>query len=321
MPRRARIDPSTLAALAPGRVVTVLELVAAGMSRGTIARRVQEGRWQRLAPGVILLQSGQPSRGQLIAAARLHGGPGAVITGVDAVRHHGLRRLPDLEVIHTLIPRERRRVSAGLVHIERTARMPNPVTRGSTTVAPCDRAITDTLRLCTDVDDVRALATEAVQTRRTTVARLRAELAAGNQRGSALARRVLDEVEDGIRSAAEGWARTLHARSSLPPVLWNPRLYLPNGRYLGSPDAYFEDVGLAWESDSLEFHPDWEDDTARRRADFIRAGVLVVHHRPRRFLSEPERIVEELWSHLRLAATRPVPDVRVVPAHTLPRAS
>lgn len=209
-------------------------------------------------------------------------------------------------------------MSVGFVHVERTGRMPRPVDRDGVTVAPLERAVIDTVRLCSDIDEIRAFLGDAIRRRLTTVRRLRAELAAGNQRGSALPRRVLGEVDDGIRSASEGWARSLHARSSLPPVLWNPRLYLPDGRFLGSPDAYFEDVGLAWESDSLEFHPDWEDDTARRRADFIRAGVLVVHHRPRRFVSEPARIIEELWSHHRLAASRPRPLLRVVPASERP---
>ena len=61
-------------------------------------------------------------------AALLYAGPGAVITGTDALELHGMRRMPRRRVpIHVLVPADRRRVGAGRVFVERTERLPNAV--------------------------------------------------------------------------------------------------------------------------------------------------------------------------------------------------
>jgi hypothetical protein len=171
-----------------------------------------------------------------------------------------------------LVDERRQRTSSAFVVVERTERLPRPVDVGGLPFAPLDRAVLDTVRRLDRRDAVRAVLAEVVQKGRTTVARLRAELAAGSQRGSALPRQVLDELDAGVRSVAEAWARELHRDSDLPPVLWNPRLYDATGTFIARPDAYFADVGLAWETDSVAHHlalADW-DETLRRRAD---AGV------------------------------------------------
>ena len=160
---------------------------------------------------------------------------------------------------------------------------------------------------------MRAVLAEAVQRGRTTVGRLADELAAGCQRGTALPRRVLREIELGIRSAGEGWALDVHRSSGLPPVLWNPHLYLPDGRFLASPDAYFREVGLAWEIDSREFHfspEDWEE-TLRRRADMQTAQIVVAHSPPALLWRNPVRAVGDLRGAHRLAASRPCPEIVV----------
>jgi hypothetical protein len=317
MPRRPRrLGPTAneLVALAPLRVVAVADLVGAGLSSSTVARRIRRGLWQRPARGVALLHSGPATRDQLVHVALMYARPDGVITGVEAARRHGLRRLPSSDEIHVLVGEDRRLTSSGPIVIERTGRLPMPIVRDGVPVVPLERAVVDAARRSPDRDEVRALVAEVIGSRRTTVQRLRDELEAGNQRGSGLVREVLVEVEDGIRSAVEGWARELHATSDLPPVLWNPTVRRPDGRLLGRPDAWFDDVGLAWEIDSLEFHPEGDDATARRRADFVGAGAVVVHHRPRRLRTEPRRVIEEVWSHYLLAASRPRPLVTVTPS-------
>jgi hypothetical protein len=313
MPRRSAIDLLATSTITMLRLARVADLVAAGLSRETIAARVRSGRWLRPFPGVIATQSGALSREQQIEAARLYCGDGSVLTGSEAARRYGLRRLPEVSELHLLVPEDRhRRCLPGLV-VERTARLPPTVERSGVVLAEFDRAVLDAARRLADRDGIRALLGEAVGERRTRADRLLAELDVGNQRGSALVRDVLDEIAEGIRSAAEGWGRDLHARSGLPPMLWNPTLRLPNGRFLARPDGYIIEVGLAWEQDSWEFHPPDEDDTARRRADMVGAGLVVAHHRPRRVRREPDRVLTELWAHYRLAASRPTPDIVVIP--------
>jgi len=108
----------------------------------------------------------------------------------------------------------------------------------------------------------------------------------------------------------------VHARSGLPRAMWNPRLYLPSGRFLASPDGWFDDVALAWEIDSVEFHlsPEEWDLTLRRRSAMQGEGVIVEHTRPRRLLTEPDAVGSELCAGYPLAASRPRPDIRAVPA-------
>jgi hypothetical protein len=315
MPRTPRYSAAELAAVAPLRVARTAVLVGIGMRPETIAVRVRAGVWQRPFRGVIIMQSGPPSREQLIRAAELYCGDDAVLTGIEAVRRHGLHRLPSGDELHFLVPEDRRRLGAVGLVVERTENLPPAVERDGVRVAPLDRAVLDLVRRVPGRDDVLAVLAEAVQRRRTTVGRLLAELDAGNQRGSALAREVLTEVEDGIRSVAEGWGRTLHGTSSLPPMLWNPRLLRRNGSFLACPDGYLPCVGMAWEHHSVLFHPpEREDDDARRIADMVAVGVVVVQHRPRRLLTEPDRVLEELYAYYRLAASRPSPDLVVVPA-------
>jgi hypothetical protein len=313
MPRRARVDPVAIASVGLFGVAAVADLSALGMPSSTIARRVQAGHARRVLRGVVKEGPDEPTADQRAAAALLYAGPGAVLSGGEALRRQGLTDPDPTGRLLVLVDEKRQRTSSAFVEIERTERLPRPVDTGGLSLAPLDRAVIDTVRRLDRRDAVRAVLAEAVQKRRTTVARLRAELAAGSQRGSALPRQVLDELDAGVRSVAEAWARDLHRESDLPPVLWNPRLYDATGTFIAQPDAYFADVGLAWEIDSLRHHlalEDW-DETLRRRARMQAFGVIVAHTRPRRLRREDADVVDELWGQYRLAAQRPCPDLRI----------
>jgi hypothetical protein len=314
MPRRARVDPVAIASVGLFGVAAVADLTALGMPSSTIARRVQAGHARRLLRGVVKEGPDEPTPDQRVAAALLYAGPGAVLSGGEALRRHGLTDPSPAGRLLVLVDEQRQRTSSGFVEIERTARLPRPIEIGGLPLAPLERAVICAVRRLDRRDAVRAVLAEAVQKGRTTVARLRAELAAGSQRGSALPRQVLDELEAGVRSVAEAWARDLHRDSDLPPVLWNPRLYDAAGTYIAQADAFFADVGLAWEIDSLAHHftlEDW-DATLRRRARMQAFGLVVAHTRPRRLRREDAEVVEELWGQYRLAAARPCPDLRIV---------
>ncbi|PVZ10792.1 hypothetical protein [Actinomycetospora cinnamomea] len=315
MPRRARLDPVAIASVGLFGVAAVADLTSLGMSSSTISRRVQAGHARRVLRGVVKEGPDEPTDDQRAAAALLYAGPGAVLSGGEALRRYGLTNPSPAGRLLVLVDAQRQRTSSAFVEIERTERLPAPVDVGGLPLAPLERAVICTVRRLDRRDAVRAVLAEVVQKGRTTVARLRVELAAGSQRGTALPRQVLDELEAGVRSVAEAWARDLHRDSDLPPVLWNPKLYTTDGTYLAQADAYFPDVGLAWEIDSLAHHltlEDW-DATLRRRARMQAAGLVVAHTRPRRLRQEKADVVAELWGQYRLAAGRPCPDIRVVP--------
>ena len=309
-----------MAALRDSTVVRVADLVELGLHRATVAHRCRPGGpWRSLVPGIVVLHNGPPSRDDRRHGALLHGGDGAVITGSDALEIWGMRRVPTPSgPVHLLVPADRRRTGQGLALVERTDRLP-AAPAGRWPVAPLERAVLDFTRRCRDRDLVRSAIAEVVQRGRATAAGLAAELAAGCSRGSRLSRDVLEEVGDGVRSVAEARARELVLGSGiLPPPLWNPRLYDASGRFVAEPDAWFDDVGLAWEIDSHEWHlsPDDHDATLERRGRMTAAGALVLPVQPGRLTRTPREALDELERTYGTAARRPRPPLIAVPART-----
>jgi hypothetical protein len=64
-------------------------------------------------------------------------------------------------------------------------------------------------------------------------------------------RLALAEVDAGIRSPAEADLRTLIKRARLPEPAYNPRLHVGDA-FIGSPDAWWPDAGVAGEVESRE---------------------------------------------------------------------
>jgi hypothetical protein len=320
MPRRRTDVPDLddLVAYRGGLVVLVRDLVELGMHRDTIAYRCRPGGpWRRLAPGLVMLRNGPPTRDDRRRGGLLHAGPDALIPGLDALELHGLERAPRPSgPVHLLVPTERRRSGYGLVMIERTDRLPAP-DPGRWPLAPLHRAVIDAVRRIRERDAVRSVVAEVVQRGLRTPAQLAAELEEGAQRGSRLPREVLREVSAGIRSVAEAKARVLLQRSRvLPRVVWNPEVVDEHGRFLAKPDAWFDDVAMAWEIDSHEFHLSPADHAATlaRRSAMTAAGILVVATAPSRITREPRAVLEDLERSHAQAALRPRPRLHALPS-------
>jgi hypothetical protein len=297
--------------------VSTTQLQSVGVARTTTQRRCRAGGpWRSLLPGVVKLNNAPPDRADRRRAALLYAGPDAVITGADALELHGMRRMPTPSgPVHVLVPANRRRAGMGLVLVERTDRLPAPAP-GRWPIAPVGRAVLDLGRRSTDRDIVRATIAEVVQRGLCTPAALAAELAAGSSRGSALPRAVLAEVGAGVRSVAEAKARTLLNRSGLPTPMWNPRLHDAGGRFVATPDAWFDDVAFAWEIDSVEWHVSPADyqRTVERRSALTGLGVVVLETQPARLIRHPTAVLTDLATHYQQARLRPRPALLAVPA-------
>jgi hypothetical protein len=297
-------------------VIRTAALRGLGVPGATITRRCGEGeRWKWMLPGVIALGSGTPTPRQRVAAAMLYGGPDAMITGLEACRRHGLRRGPDpAGQVHLLVPDERQLRSSQFVIVERTTRLPRPHVRDDTPLAPVTRACLDGARRLRSAADVAELIADAVQRRLTTPARLAVELRAGSQRGSAIPRRVLIDVSEGIRSTAERDARRLLARSGLPEPWWNVKIYHESGHLLGIADAWFDEVALTWEINSYAWHlaPSYYAREVKRTAGMTAASVLVLPVLPTDLRDDPEGSMSELVAAYGVAQQRPRPPVRAV---------
>src|SRR3954454_10741289 len=80
MPRVTPITPQLADLIsAQDSVVTIDQLTANGFHRATALRRLREGPWQQLLPGVGLTVTGAPSRRQRLIAAWLWAGPDSAI--------------------------------------------------------------------------------------------------------------------------------------------------------------------------------------------------------------------------------------------------
>ena len=108
--------------------------------------------------------------------------------------------------------------------------------------------------------------------------------------------------------------RRLSRRIRLTTAHWNVTLASADGVIIGRPDAWYDDVGLAWEIDSRAFHygPRDYERTLARNSRYAAAGILVVQMLPARLRDDPEAVAAELEKAHRAASARPRPPVRIV---------
>ena len=176
-------------------VIRTAKLLAAGMTRYALATRCRpSGPWQVLLPGVVLMSNATPTRAQQLSAAVAYAGPGAVLTGADALRQQGII-VPYPPGVLILVPADRRPASRGYLTVERTTRPPEPVVRAGLPLAPVARAAVDAARHERDWFRMRTLLLAPVATGACTIAELQTELAAGSQRGTAAPRALLADFE------------------------------------------------------------------------------------------------------------------------------
>jgi very-short-patch-repair endonuclease len=314
MARRTEFDHVALERALQGqdRVLSLRQALACGMTDGMVVHKTRlGGPWQRLLPGVYLTVTGTPTTVQREIAALLYAGRGSVITGVAALRRHGVRPASS-ESLTVLIPHDRRRQSTGFVRVLRTQRMPEHVCiDGAVQFAMAARAVADAARELTNLRDVRAVVADAVQKRRCPLDRLAEELQQGPVRYSARLRLVLGEVRDGIRSAAEGDLRELIQRAGLPKPMFNARLYAGQ-TLIAVADAWWPDAGVAAEVDSREWHlspEDWEQ-TLRRNTEMSAHGIVVLRFTPRQIRDEPAMVVAGIRAAIEAGRNRGLPAVQ-----------
>ncbi|NUT33394.1 MAG: hypothetical protein HOV79_09995 [Hamadaea sp.] len=271
------------------------QLVGAKTTDAYLRWRLETGQWQVILPSVYALFQGDLTLEQRAFAGQLHGGAASQITGAAALRFLGLQYGPVAERIHILVPPDKRVASAPGFRVIRTERLAEPTVIDGLRLAPVVRAVADTLRERLDLRMARALVSEAVQSRAATVEEFEAEVADGPQRGSADFRRAVADVVGGARSAPEAELRDLCRTSRvLPPVLWNPILRGPGDDHLlPIPDGWLDDVGLALEVDSREYHssPEGWVRTLERHNKLTVLGVVVLHITPRDLRRDPGKVL------------------------------
>jgi hypothetical protein len=297
-------------------LITRQQALLAGMTEAALRHKLRaDGPWRIVLPGVYLSHNGLLTGGQREAAAVLYVGRGCVITGQAALARQGVR-VPLTEIVDVLIPHHLSRQSVGFVRVHRTIRMPDrPVIIDGIRWAPVPRAVGDAARGQIDPRDVRAFVAHAVQRSKCSVPQLATELRAGPDRSSAALRQALAEVADGVASVAEGDLRGLVKSGGLPEPMYNPSLF-DGSEFLGKPDAWWRDAGVAAQVDSKEWHlspEDWER-TLARHAKMSAHGILVLHFTPGQLRARPAEVIAQLRSALEKGRQRSPLPIRTVPA-------
>lgn len=283
-------------------VVRVADLRKAGMSNHALAARCRpSGPWQRILPGVVLLSNSPPTRRQRVRAALVYTGPEAVLTGVDAMRAHGLAP-PDRDEVRVLIPSARRQTSRAYLTVERTTRLPPPVRRAGLPVAPLPRAIVDAARHERDHDELATLVLTPVEAGACTIADLRVEVNTGNQRGTAAVRALLAGREHEVVPVTQGLARRVLRQAPLPPPHWQVELHARDGTPLGVADAWWPEAGLAW---SLGTQPSPLSQDPQTTSTLAELGITVLHTDPAQLRTNPTTAIAELAAAFTYATTNP----------------
>jgi hypothetical protein len=299
------------------QVISRRQALACGIPRNTVGLWCgPDGKWQKLLPGVYLTVTGKPTSGQRLVAAVLYAGPQAVITGPAALRLHRLRS-PGPDIIDVLIPHAVRRQSAGFVRIHRTVRRPRVYLTGAIRFCHAARAVADSARVLTALDDVKSVVAEAVQKRACSIAEIGLELDKGPSRESVRLRAALRSVRAGTRSVAEDRFRERVMKSNLPAPRYNVFLRAADGTDIGEVDAWWADAGVSAEIDSQEYHfyrSDWLR-TDAKRSRLLKHGIFPHNIAPARVDHDWDAVHDELRSSLEMGSKRPrLPIVAFDPA-------
>ncbi|WP_206797722.1 hypothetical protein [Amycolatopsis sp. MtRt-6] len=264
------------------------------------------GPWRRLHPGVVLLRNTAPTRQQLLHAALVRYGPGVVITGADALQAHGVK-CPAPSDIQLLVPDHCRVVACEGIRLARTARLPEPVLVDGLPFAPPARATLDLARSEPDPAHLRHLLTLPLYWGLCDRQELLTELEQGPQRGTATVRKVLRELDEGPIQA-HGLATRVLDLAPLPPPSWDLTICDRRGRRLGEADAWWDEIGLAWQYRCSPGHGGGFSHLA-----LAATGIVLVRCTVRQLRQVPKEVAQELARAFGEASRAPRPKVRAVP--------
>jgi hypothetical protein len=314
-----RIQLDALSGLFPHRVARAEELIGLGVPGRSVYRRCEPGGpWQRVLPGVLVLGTSPPTPTQLVQAALRYAEPDAVLTGPHALVLHGMRSVPPIAraPVHVLVPKQRALRGSPRLIVERTTRMPKPQACKGFLIAPLERALLDTVRQFNVVEQVRPLLDEAVWRLGVPPNLISTEMASGTSRGTALPRRVLTEVVNGVRTEAQALAAVLIRNCKLSRPQWNMQIDDGDNAYLGPVSAWWDEVAVALD---IDMDADAPDRAISQRIDrnsvLTSAGVIVVHTSPRRLRHRPAEFVEQLRRAHQWASSRDRPPVTASAQH------
>ena len=283
-------------------VAAIDDLLAAGVSRQTIRRRMSGQRWQQPSQWVVCRTTGTLTAHQWLVAAAAHAGPGAMISHATAGAFWGFDPATGTTTtpVHVTVPHGRRRPSTDDISVHQSRRPCQPRLVEDVLVTPPARTAVDMALCLTSAKSVAAHLGRVMQRGRVSFDQLAEELDLAPSRGSRLPRASLADLALGSRSAAE--ARLLHLvrRAGIPlPEMNAPVSTVLGTRYV---DALWRSLGKGVEVDGQAFHLDaaaWQADLVRQNA-IQSEGIVLLRIAARRLWTEPDAVIAEIRAFLGL---------------------
>lgn len=269
---------------------------------GRVARDLAGGRAVLALPRT-LVPPGRLDEDARLRAALAWAGPTAAISHGTALRLWDLPAASD-EVVDVLVDHSCRRTAdvADRVRLHRSRRAPDVVRRGGVPVVTLERAVVESWGTSSE-DGRRAAALAAVRGRRTTTARLRAELARHPRlRGRRELTALLALLDAGCESELEihGFREVFSGPAFAG---WRWQVPVRAGTSTVRLDLYDEEARLAVELDGRR----WHDGPAERERDVARdarlaeQGIQTLRLTARRLTTDPAACRRQV---LRVSAAR-----------------
>jgi len=287
-----------------------------GLTRDAIRCRL--GRtWQAVHPGVVATFTGGLDNHQRLIAAQLYAGPQAYLSSWTAAAWFGVESAREPSIIRFTVPAHLAARRSGQIQVSRSTRVDLGVQeRGPLRIGSRARAVVDAAREVRGERRAQAIVIEAVQRRIVLAESLRHELECGPRRGSSQVRRAVEAAEAGAWSVPEADLLELLSESTvLPPAWGNPVLTSASGEPLPTPDAWFDDVGLAIQVHARTFHArdaDWER-TVSGNSLLGEHGILVLGVTPASLMADRVAIRERAERAYLAIQGRPRPQVKAIP--------
>ena len=274
------------------------QLVASGLKRQTIRRRVQRGTWQEPFPSVVCRTTGALSSYQWLVAATKYAGSGAMVSHASAGEIWSFGKAPDR--VHVTVPHGRNTRSTPQVAVHQSTRECRPRLVEDVLVTPPARTAVDMALCLTSATTVAAHLGRVMQRGRVSLDQLADELDIAPSRGSRRPGAALADLAVGSRSAGESRLLHLMRRAGIPlPELNAPVSTAHGTRYV---DALWRELGKGVEVDGQAFHLDaaaWQADLRRQNA-IQSTGIVLLRIAARRLWTEPDAVVAEIRGFLGL---------------------
>lgn len=264
------------------------QALALGADHGLIHRRLKDGRWRQVAPGVYLIAGAPPSFVQRVWIAYLATSPLASVSFQTAAAFSGFDGFPCRDIVLTVPHGGHHRIAGAFVH-QISDVLPHHLTSryGMRCTTP-ERTAVDLAAVCSYarllavVDGARA----AGRLNIAATGDVLAEVARRGKPGIAKMARVLDKCGPGTVPAMSHLERLLHElveRAGLPPLVRqmpHPGRDLPgrctDGGYLDA-KMIVEVDGRNWHTRIADLKRDHDRDNEAGRAGWLTTRLLYEH--------------------------------------------